>query len=189
MSKLRTRIPALWVRLFRTTRQNISLRRQNIYAEGELQFEATHKESLSVRQEGGRTVRRRVDLSRTLQHPTQTGMLESTGARWAVYHLPGEAIATPDDVFGPPARISVPSSPNLGGSSPNLGENRDGDGCLVADQLPRLNIDELSALGPGLCARLDGIAATVRVVFSALSAWFTSLIFMNRDNKKRGNAF
>lgn len=45
MSKLRTRIPALCLRLFRTTLQNISLHRQNIYAEGELQFEATHKES------------------------------------------------------------------------------------------------------------------------------------------------
>lgn len=38
---------------------------------------------------------------------------------------PGESAAerdlfTPDDVFGPPARISVPSSPNLAASSPNL---------------------------------------------------------------------
>jgi hypothetical protein len=48
--------------LFQTTQQNISLHLQNIYAEGELQLEATHKESLSVRQEGGRTVRRRVDF-------------------------------------------------------------------------------------------------------------------------------
>lgn len=87
-----------------------------------------------------------MDLSRTLQHLTQTGMLESTGGRGAVYHLPAEAIATPDDVFGPPARISVSSSRNLGGSSPNLTENRDADGCLVVDQLPRPNIDELSVL-------------------------------------------
>jgi hypothetical protein len=48
--------------LFQTTQQNISLHLQNIYAEGELQPEATHKESLSVRQEGTRTVRRRVDF-------------------------------------------------------------------------------------------------------------------------------
>lgn len=47
--------------LFQTTQQNISLHLQNIYAEGELQLEATHKESLSVRQEGARSVRRKVD--------------------------------------------------------------------------------------------------------------------------------
>lgn len=40
--------------LFQTTQQNISLHLQNIYAEGELQLEATYKESLSVRQEGAR---------------------------------------------------------------------------------------------------------------------------------------
>ena len=34
--------------LFQTTQQNISLHLQNIYAEGELQLPATHKESLSV---------------------------------------------------------------------------------------------------------------------------------------------
>ncbi len=48
--------------LFQTTQQNISLHLQNIYAEGELQLGATHKESLSVRLEGRRTVRRRVDF-------------------------------------------------------------------------------------------------------------------------------
>ncbi len=48
--------------LFQTTQQNISLHLQNIYAEGELQLEATHKESLSVRQEGARSVRRRLDF-------------------------------------------------------------------------------------------------------------------------------
>lgn len=48
--------------LFQTTQQNISLHLQNIYAEGELQLEATHKESLSVRQEGTRSVRRKVDF-------------------------------------------------------------------------------------------------------------------------------
>ena len=38
--------------LFQTTQQNISLHLQNIFDEGELQRDATHKESLSVRQEG-----------------------------------------------------------------------------------------------------------------------------------------
>jgi len=48
--------------LFRTSQQNISLHLQNIYAEGELERGATHKESLSVRQEGARSVQRRVDF-------------------------------------------------------------------------------------------------------------------------------
>jgi len=48
--------------LFQTTQQNISLHLQNIYEEGELQRAATHKEYLSVRQEGKRQVRRSLDF-------------------------------------------------------------------------------------------------------------------------------
>ena len=48
--------------LFQTTQQNISLHLQNTYEEGELQRAATHKEFLSVRQEGGRSVQRRVEF-------------------------------------------------------------------------------------------------------------------------------
>jgi hypothetical protein len=48
--------------LFQTTQQNISLHLQNIYEEGELQRAATHKEYLSVRQEGNRQVKRPIDF-------------------------------------------------------------------------------------------------------------------------------
>ncbi len=48
--------------LFQTTQQNISLHLQNIYAEGELQPEATHKEFLSLRREGNRNVQRQLDF-------------------------------------------------------------------------------------------------------------------------------
>jgi len=44
--------------LFQTTQQNISLHLQNVYDEGELQPEASHKDFLSVRQEGSRQVSR-----------------------------------------------------------------------------------------------------------------------------------
>lgn len=108
------------------------------------------------------TTEHSVDLSRTLQHLTQSGMLESTGGRGAVYHLPGEAIPTPDDIFGPTPRISVPSSLNLTGRSPNLTENRDGDGCLVADQLPLPIIDDLSVLSLTLLQRLEAMALEPR---------------------------
>jgi len=48
--------------LFQTTQQNISLHLQNIFAEGELSLEVTHKDFLLVRQEGARQVSRRVDF-------------------------------------------------------------------------------------------------------------------------------
>jgi Virulence protein len=47
--------------LFQTSQQNISLHINNIFEEGELQPVATHKEYLSVRQEGSRQVQRRLD--------------------------------------------------------------------------------------------------------------------------------
>ena len=46
--------------LFGTTQQNVSLHLQNVYEEGELDEAATHKDFLSVRQEGSRSIRRNV---------------------------------------------------------------------------------------------------------------------------------
>lgn len=109
------------------------------------------------------------DLSKTLQHLTQAGFLESTGGRGAVYHLPGEPIPTPDDVFGPAIRISVPSSPNLvasspnlAASSPNLAENRDPDGCLISEQLSLPVVDDLEPLSQALRSLLEGMASEPR---------------------------
>jgi len=51
----------LMAELYQTTKQNISLHVQNIYEEGELTPEATVKEYLTVRQEGSRSVQRRLD--------------------------------------------------------------------------------------------------------------------------------
>ena len=51
----------LMAQLFQTTQQNISQHILNIYEEGELAQEATHKKFLSVRQEGSRLVRRELD--------------------------------------------------------------------------------------------------------------------------------
>jgi len=48
--------------LFQTTKQNVSLHIHNIYEEQELGRGATVKESLTVQQEGTRSVRRRVEL-------------------------------------------------------------------------------------------------------------------------------
>ncbi|MDR1296217.1 MAG: virulence RhuM family protein [Deltaproteobacteria bacterium] len=51
----------MMVELFQTTQQNVSLHISNIYEEGELTPEATHKEYLLVRQEGKRQVHRSID--------------------------------------------------------------------------------------------------------------------------------
>lgn len=67
--------------------------------------------------------------------PHPAGLLESTGGRGAIYYLPVDAIPSPVDVFGPPARISAFSPPNLAPSSQNLDGQRDPDGCLIMEQL------------------------------------------------------
>lgn len=51
----------LMAELFQTTQQNISQHIRNIFTEGELTSEATHKKFLSVRREGKRDVRRELD--------------------------------------------------------------------------------------------------------------------------------
>ena len=52
----------LMAELFQTTQQNISQHMRNIFEEGELTPEATHKKFLSVRREGKRNVRRELDF-------------------------------------------------------------------------------------------------------------------------------
>lgn len=51
----------LMAELFQTSQQNISQHVLNVYAEGELAVEATHKKFLSVRMEGRREVKRLLD--------------------------------------------------------------------------------------------------------------------------------
>jgi len=53
--------PQQMAELFQTTKQNISLHLQNIYAEGELAPETTVKKYLTVRQEGSRRVQRKLE--------------------------------------------------------------------------------------------------------------------------------
>lgn len=119
-----------------------------------------------------------VELTRTLQHLTQLGMLDSRGTgRGAVYFLSGQHLPTPDDVFGPlPLATGTrsfglpPSSSVLAGSSSNLQRTsstseqlRDEHGYLRTEQLPLPVISDLSALSPMLRARLEALAAAPRV--------------------------
>jgi len=48
--------------LFGQTKQNISLHINNCFKEGELEREATVKESLTVQKEGKRIVKRKIEL-------------------------------------------------------------------------------------------------------------------------------
>lgn len=52
----------LMAELFQTSQQNISQHILNVYEEGELVPEATHKKFLSVRQKGARQVQRNLDF-------------------------------------------------------------------------------------------------------------------------------
>ncbi len=51
---------AQMVELFNSTKQNVNLHINNLFKEGELEREATVKEYLIVRQEGNRTVKRKI---------------------------------------------------------------------------------------------------------------------------------
>jgi hypothetical protein len=110
-----------------------------------------------------------VVLSKSLQHLAHAGFLKSIGGRCGVVHLQGDAINSPDDVFGPAPRISAPSSPNMGASSPNLAssfpnldEQRDPDGCLISEQLALPVVDDLESLSHSFRSRLEGMASEPR---------------------------
>ncbi|MYA37107.1 MAG: virulence RhuM family protein [Candidatus Dadabacteria bacterium] len=65
---LRVDGPTVWLTqleiadLFQTTKQNVSLHARNIFSENELNPESTVKESLTVRSEGNREIRRKIQL-------------------------------------------------------------------------------------------------------------------------------
>lgn len=112
------------------------------------------------------------EISRILHHLTQIGMLESTGGRGAVYHLPGEEMPTPDEVFGPSFAALPASSSGFEGSSSDYTESssvsgesssatngpRSPDGYLLADQIPLPIIDNLESLSASLRQRLEKLA-------------------------------
>ena len=77
--------------LFQTTQQNISSHIQNIYEDGELTPNATHKKSLWVRQEGSREIERELDtynLDMVISVGYRVKSVIATRFRiWATQHL------------------------------------------------------------------------------------------------------
>lgn len=101
------------------------------------------------------------DLTQAFQRLVRAGWLKSNGhGRGTVYHLPGQALPTPDQVFGeatPAAAISsehlAVSSGHLEGSSGHLDESsghsrRAPEGWLVVSGLRCPLIDDFHALPP-----------------------------------------
>ena len=77
--------------LFQTTQQNISLHIQNIYDEGEIDENRTHKKYLLVRNEGNRSVKRNIshyNLDMILAIGMRIRSDVATRFRqWAIRHL------------------------------------------------------------------------------------------------------
>jgi ATP-dependent DNA helicase RecG len=102
-----------------------------------------------------------------LQNLVSLNFLASTGGRGAVYHLPGEALPRPEDVFGVPVQFGV-SSPDLGASSPDLESSspdlgsRDANGCLLSPLLNLPIIDNLEGLASHFRNSLEEIARLPR---------------------------
>ena len=115
------------------------------------------------------------DATRLLQNLVRDGFLElHNPGRGAVYCLPGAAIPRPEDVFGAGSAQSEASSAHLKSSSAHLepssaylgalgsAELRNGDGCLLSEQLDAPVIDSLDRLTPLFRTKLEHIAAEPR---------------------------
>jgi predicted HTH transcriptional regulator len=110
------------------------------------------------------------DLTLLLARLVKEGFLASDGrSRGMVYHLPGESLPTPDQVFEGPLPLSSthiePSSTHLPVSSTHLppsstylgggDQPRDANGCRLSPHLDAPLIDELKELSPGFLTALE----------------------------------
>jgi hypothetical protein len=102
----------LMAELFQTTQQNISQHVQNIYDEGELIRDATHKKFLSVRREGKRDVRRELEYY-NLDMIISVGyrVKSAIATRFRIRAAHGQTAA--GAIF---SRVDV-SQPNIGGTN------------------------------------------------------------------------
>jgi hypothetical protein len=101
-------------------------------------------------------------------------MLESSGGPRAVYHIAGDTLPTPDDVFGPAQANVGTSSQHLDASSQHLDASsqhleplttedvRDEAGCLISPHLAMPIIDDLDRLSLGVRQKLEAIAEESR---------------------------
>lgn len=116
----------------------------------------------------------RHDLTLSLQRLVREGFLVTSGrpGRGTVYHLPGESLPTPDQVFAPSVGAFISTSEHLQASSEHLQvsseyftgmpRQRDVNGCLLSPLLDAPVVDDLSALQPAFCRVLETIATEPR---------------------------
>lgn len=116
------------------------------------------------------------DLSQLLARLVRDGFLMPDGrSRGMIYHLPGEQLPTPEQVFAGPIQSSehyagssehyTGSSEHYAGSSEHkTGQDtqRNADGCLLSDHLDAPLIDALDKLDAGFRQRLEVLAEEPR---------------------------
>lgn len=116
------------------------------------------------------------DLSQLLARLVREEFLVPDGrSRGMTYHLPGEQLPTPEQVFAAPLSSSEhyeassegceASSEHTPDSSEHKGETdtqRDADGCLLSDHLDAPLIDALDKLDKGFRQRLEKLAEEPR---------------------------
>lgn len=114
------------------------------------------------------------DLSVCLARLEREGLLQAVGqSRGKVYHLPGTAMISPEQVFPvglPSSGHSALSSGHSEGSSghsaaniePGTSIQRDEKGCLLSELLDAPIVDDLTLIEPGLRAELEALAEAPR---------------------------
>jgi len=117
------------------------------------------------------------DITRILRGLTQKNMLDSQGnGRATVYFLKGQAILTPEVVFGSPPEAKSVSSSVLSASSSVLSTSssvlstsssvltaqRDEEGRLLTEKLPLPVINDLDTLSPSFRSHLEQLAEAPR---------------------------
>lgn len=116
------------------------------------------------------------DLSQLLARLVRDGFLVPDGrSRGMIYHLPGEQLPTPEQVFAGPLQSSEhnagssehngASSEHNAGSSEHKAEQdmqRNDDGCLLSDHIDAPLIDALDRLDAGFREKLEILAEEPR---------------------------
>ncbi|MCE4553892.1 RNA-binding domain-containing protein [Roseateles cellulosilyticus] len=120
------------------------------------------------------------DLSVLLARLVRQGLLVSDGrSRGTIYHLPGEALPTPDQVFVGPQLLAATPGANTRSGEPDLAggseysevsseysdlpqQMRDSLGRLASPLLDSPVVDDLAMLDAGFLAQLEGLAAEAR---------------------------
>ena len=128
------------------------------------------------------------DLTMALGRLVKGDMLVSGGrSRGMIYHLPGELLPTPEQVFAEPStvlpddlelpwNVGLPASEYSEVSSEQSDAERDLNGCLTTAHLDAPLIDDLDRLEPSFLATLEALAIEPRAKQKLSKEAMTSVI-------------